>query len=125
MEHSETRRIHGALVTTITTATTTAATTYTYTSSDTSVTTTTTTATATATYISSRTSTTNVHPLTHSQWHPSPPLIPPQVQLRSVPLVGVPGMDFVYGVVKMYYASSTEPGYLFPIQGVFVANTGE
>ena len=46
------------------------------------------------------------------------------VQLRSVPLVGVPGMDFVYGVVKMYYASSTEPGYLFPLQGVFMVSTG-
>jgi hypothetical protein len=47
------------------------------------------------------------------------------LQLRSVPLAAVPELDFVYGVVKMYKSSSAETGYLFPVQGVFLATTGQ
>ena len=33
-------------------------------------------------------------------------------------------MDFVYGTMEMYYASSTWSGYKFPVQGVYLASTG-
>jgi hypothetical protein len=47
------------------------------------------------------------------------------LQLRSVALTDVPVMDFVYGVVKLYKGGETGSDLVYPLQGVFVASTGE
>ena len=47
------------------------------------------------------------------------------MKLESVPFQGVSGMDFVYGIMAMHYASSSEPVYEFIVQGVYVASTGD
>ena len=47
------------------------------------------------------------------------------LQLRSVALIDIPGMDFVYGVIKLYKAGDKSDDVLYPLQGVFLASTGE